>query len=614
MILLLYFQHIENGMNKCVLIGIWLLVFCVGMNASTTAMPEKRKPTPEARKKKSQKAAIKALKILSFLNYSDRNVDRPLVGPIAFQRYKGKRIRHIEVKVMYPYGIDLDSPSVYHPTKFQKFANKIQFRTRQWVIFNELLFKEGDAIDPILFSDSQRNLWTKGIYKDIKFILADVGNGDVDVIVYIRDKWNWSVTSSLDYDKVTPGIQFNNIFGLPQSINGGVSINYRADNIYTINAAYKYSNIKSTFIDASLNITYDRFRQGGGLEIIRNFYSAKAEWAGHVKAYIVNQSYIAPSLSSRPILAPNLSNTQDIWLARAFKMPFKFYEKSPLLRLIVSTRLLRTAYMSRPYIHNLDRSINFVNTTYLLGAIGMARWDYYIDHNVYELGKAEYFTKGLSASLLVGFQEDEELSRRTYVGASLQYGKYFQNAGYLLSQFKYGGFATDRSYDQILVDWQNTFYTVPHKIGRATSRHFINTNMKLGFSRPAGREIVANNSNGLRGLYSNELRGNRTYGLGYEVDFYAQKRVAGFASSMFLFTDLVLIQKTVQENRFQSAVGFGFRLRNLNFGIDFIEILFAYYPKLQVNDQKPYNYLGNYKNDRTPEKRDLFTPNILSVD
>ena len=593
---------------------IALAVSCISMNSEGKSMPLKHKSTSEARKRKSRLAATKALHILSFLNYSDRNVDRPLVGPVAFNPYKGKHIRHIEVKVMYPYGVNLDSPEVYHPTKFQKFANKIQFRTRQWVILNELLFKEGDAVDPILFSDSQRNLWTKNIYKDIKFILTNADNGDVDVTVYIRDKWNWSVTSSLDYDKVTPGIQFNNVFGLPQVINAGVSINYRADNIYTVNASYRYSNIKSSFVDASLNMTYDRFKQGGGLEIVRNFYSAKAEWAGHIKAYIINQSFIAPSLSSNPILAPNLSNIQDIWLARAFKMPFKFYEKSPLLRLIVSSRMMRTAYMSRPYLHNPDRSINFINSTILLGGIGFARWDYYIDHNVYELGRAEYFTKGLSASLLVGFQEDEELSRRTYVGASLQYGRYFNNGGYLLSQFKYGGFATDRSYDQVLIDWQNTFYTLPHKLGKATSRHFINTNMKLGFSRPAGREIVANNTNGLRGLYSNELRGNRTFGLGYEIDFYAQKRVAGFASCMFLFTDAILIQKTFNDNKVQTAVGFGFRLRNLNFGIDFIEILFAYYPKLQVADQQPYNYLGNFKNDRSPEKRDLFTPNILSVD
>ncbi len=566
------------------------------------------------KKKALSKGVAKTLKILSYLNYRDRNVDRPIVGPVEFEKARGKRIGQVTIKVMYPYGVDLDSPKVYHPTKFQKFANGMQFRTRTWVIRNELLFKEGDAIDPILFADSERNLWGKNIYKDIKFVLTEMPDSTVDVTVYIRDKWNWSVTSSLDYDKVTPGIQFNNILGLPQVINAGVSINYRPDNLYTVSASYNYSNINSSFVDVTLSGSYDRFQQGGSLNIVRNFYSANAQWAGHIKASVINQQYIAPTLASKPLHAPNLSNVQDFWLARAFKMPEKIYQRTPLLRLIISTRLVRTAYNTRPYLHSADRSINFVNQTYLLGSIGFARWDYYIDHNVYELGKAEYFTKGISAAFISGFQEDEELGRRTYVGISLQYGKHFRGAGYLLSQFKHGGFVKENNYEQALIDWSNIFYTEMQKLNKTSVRQFFTLGAKWGFSRPQGREIVANTYNGLRGLYSNGLRGDRTYTASYEVDFYAQKKVAGFTSSMFLFTDLVLVQKALPQTTFQSAVGFGFRLRNLNFGIDFIEILFAYYPKLQVPDQHPINYLGNYKNDRTPEKRDLFSSNILTVD
>jgi hypothetical protein len=76
----------------------------------------------------------KALKILSFLNYCDARIDRPVQDAKAFECYKGKRIRRLEVEVVYPYGVSLDSPNRYHPTKLQAGANKMQFSTRDQVI------------------------------------------------------------------------------------------------------------------------------------------------------------------------------------------------------------------------------------------------------------------------------------------------------------------------------------------------------------------------------------------------------------------------------------------------------------------------------------------------
>ncbi|MFN8308979.1 MAG: hypothetical protein U0T73_03360 [Chitinophagales bacterium] len=597
-----------------------LYFFCIGFMAFTAtakahAGKKERDPKTDEKRKKILKGLNKSFQFLAYLNYSDRRVDRPLDGIGVFEAFRGKTINRVDVRVLYPYGINLDSPNVYHPTKFQKFANSTQFRTRNWVIENELLFHPGEEVDPIAMADSERNLWAKNIYKDVKFVVTMIDSNTVDITVLIRDKFNWSIASNIDYDKFTLGAEMRNVLGLPHQIGAYLSLNFRPDNLYTVSGTYSYNNIKSSFIDATAYGSYDKFQQGGGISIKRKFFSSKPQWAGHFKFNYYNQNQSAPALLSNPIPTKVQYNTVDFWMAKSFKFPGAFGERFPMLRLIGSTRFYRIDYVRRPYMHNESRSQNFVDQTTMLGSIGFARWDYYVDHRVYGLGPAEYFTKGLNAALIAGFQQDEELQERFYSGFALEYGKFFNKTGYLLTQVKYGGFSKPKEYQQVLLQWKNNFYTLPMKMGKCHVRQFFTTDINLGFNRPYGKEIVVNQYNGITGLYSTSLRGARSFAFNYEVDFLADFKVLGFNSSVFVFSDLVLLQQaSVKSNYFQSSVGFGLRLRNLNFGIDFLQIMFAYYPNLNVPEARQYNVLGNYLNDRLPARNDLFLPNILGLD
>ena len=565
--------------------------------------------------KKATEGIKKTIHYLSFTQYNDKKIDRPVQGPDAYAAVRGKKIYTITIKILEPFGVDIDDPTNYHPTKLQTFANKVQTPTHTWVIRNELLFQEGDTVNPLAFSDTERNLWLKNVYKDIKFVITPVDADGVDVVIYIRDRWNWSLQTSVDFSRLTTGPQFSNMFGFPQQLGVAVSFNYRLDNPYTIAATYIYSNIVATHIDATLTGRYDNAQRGGQLAFSRSFFSAKTEWGGHAIINYYDELYAVPSLDGPAVLAPNKVNTQDFWLAKTFQLPSDaLSQKFPMYRLIAAARLIRVDYPQRPYIYSHDGTISFLDYTSLLGAIGFAQWDYYVDHNVYGLVQAEYFPKGISGAIIAGLQEDEILQRRTYIGAAMQYGYYFKNVGYFLTQFKYGGFPAYNNYVQLLLDWRNTFYTVSQKAGKASVRQIFNFYGKYGYDRPFGRQVYVDNFTGLRGLYTDELRGNNTYALDYEIDFYARKKILGFNSCMFLFTDLAIIQQTLKDNTFQPGVGMGFRFRNVNLNIDFIQLMVAYYPGLNIQYQNNYNLLGSSRNDRQPQNRDLFSPAILTVD
>jgi hypothetical protein len=623
MVLLLYiFSRLMTKNCSCLLLLLLMGRICSAQHDTirpaylifdTAVVVAKPADTLSPFLQKATNGIKKTLHYLSFTQYNDRKVDRPVQGPDAYAPIRGKKINTITIKILKPFGVDIEDPDNYHPTKLQTFANKMQSATRSWVIRNELLFSEGDTVNPLAFSDTERNLWLKETYKDIKFEVTPVDGNAVDIVIYVRDRWNWSLSTNVDFRRLTTGPIFSNMFGFPQQLGVAASFNYRLDNPYTVVATYLYSNVLATHIDASITGRFDNLQRGVQVLITRPFFSGKTVWAGHIAGTYYDERYTVLSPEGPAVLAPNRINTQDFWIARTFDLPGQLSVRHPLYKLITAVRMIRIDYPQRPYIYNTDGTIGFLNSTTMIGGIGFAQWDYYVDHNIYSLVQAEYFPKGLSGAILGGYQEDEILQRRTYVGAALQYGYYFKNLGYFLSQFKYGGFPVLNNYSQLLVDWRNTFYTIHERVGRASLRQIFNLYGRWGYDQPFGRNTYVDNFTGLRGLYTNQLRGNTTYAFDYEVDFFAPKKILGFNSSMFVFADFALIQQTIKENAFQSGMGVGFRFRNVNLNIDFIQLMIAYYPGLNIPYQPPYNLLGSSKNDRQLQNRDLYEPTILTV-
>jgi hypothetical protein len=572
----------------------------------------------EAQKKKFVTGLSKTLVYISYLSYKDRTVDRPLTGRDEFEPYRGKMIRNIEIRVIKPYGVSIEKPDADHFNRFQKFANGIQVKTKDWVVQNDLLFHEGDYIDPVLFADTEKNLWERETFKDLKIFLVPVDGSDnlVDVVIMVQDKWSWGLQTSLEYSRVAVGIQFKNFLGLPQSISNYVSFNYRKDNFYSVYGNYLYENIRKSHIDARVSYNYDNFSKGGKINIRRDFFSANAKWAGHIQSALYRESAAMPNAFGDAIPTNVFYNWQDVWLATSMRLPGKIGEQRELLRMIISGRMNNYNYLSRPFKRSADGAQVFLNRTYFLGSIGFANWDYYVEYSVYYLGQAEYFSKGLNGALILGFDNDEELQKRFYSGLQLDYGKYFNHFGYMDTRVSYGGFTKRNSYQQILFRFSNNFFSSPVKLGRRfVMRQFVSTTINLGFNRPLGKEIVMNNANGVRGIFINYVRGMRSYVFNFETDVYPTFKILGFYSSAFAFADIALVQQnSLSGYTLTQGYGAGLRLRNLAMGIGYFEITFAYYPNLNIPNMKPYAAIGGFENKRATTGDNFFEPTLLSTD
>jgi hypothetical protein len=402
--------------------------------------------------------------------------------------------------------------------------------------------------------------------------------------------------------------------GLPQSISNYVSFNFRKDNFYSLSGGYTYENIKRTHIDIKASYQYDNLNKGVWFKAQRNFFSANSEWAGHVFGSYQHQSAALPNDLGQAIPTNVTFNYQDVWLAKAFKLP-ALGPSFDLTRLIVSGRMYRNQYTNRPFEVSPDGSQIFLNRTYVLGSIGLANWDYYLDHSVFYLDQAEYFGKGFNPSLIFGYDYDEQLHQRFYSGAQMDYGRFAKGVGYFDTRASYGGFMKRSVYDQILGKISENFYSVPVKLGRRfMMRQFISGSVSLGFNRPENKELIMNNYNGVRGIFVNYVQGNRNYVLNLENDVYPTFKILGFSGAAFAFADFAYMQQnSITSGTFTQGYGVGLKLRNLSMGIGYFEITFAYYPKLSI-PIKPYAVIGNFINTRAIGADNLFEPSVLTTD
>ena len=570
-----------------------------------------------SRKQKMKEDVVKVLNkslvYLSYLNYSDRTTDRAFIGPAEFVPYKGKVIRKIDISILDPFGVSLEHPVAGKSTRFQKFANSIQFKTRQWAVRNELLFRPGERVEPISFADTERNLWQGGTFKDLKIYISPVEEDSsmVDVLMVLQDRWSWSISTGAQYNKATIGISFNNFLGMPQSISQKISFNYRKDNPYTVYGGYEYDNIRRSHINLSTDYQYENLNKGFEVQTWRDFFSANTRWAGHAFGGLYRESASVPNQLAQAIPTNIYYHYEDGWLAGAFKSPAI---REALQRVVIAARVYRVAYIKRPYRISSDSSQMFFNGLYALSGVGLANWNYYVDHNVFGLGQTEYFTKGFNISFVNGYVQDEELGNRFYSGVDANYGGYIDRIGYLNTKVTYSGFSGSTGYNQVLGKWINQYYSAPVKLGRKFFlRQFINTLVTVGFDRPGDREIAMNNYNGVRGIFVNYIRGNRTYVFNFETDIYPKFKVLGFSSDLFVLANLALVQQgSFWGGQLCQGYGAGLRVRNLSLGIGFFEFTFVYYPSFSIPGYKPYSLLATTDNQRGIPKDNLFNANVLT--
>jgi len=84
------------------------------------------------------------------------------------------------------------------PTFVKRLVNRLHRVTEERVVRRELLFKEGDRLDPALLLESERNLRKLGFLGEAEIRPEDRTDGDARVLVETQDRWSTLLATNFE--------------------------------------------------------------------------------------------------------------------------------------------------------------------------------------------------------------------------------------------------------------------------------------------------------------------------------------------------------------------------------------------------------------------------------
>jgi hypothetical protein len=556
----------------------------------------------------------KAFKFLSYFNYNDRGYGKDFSGVEKYEQFTGKKITCVDVVVFKPFGCTPEGCPIAM-NKGQKFGNAIHFKSKEWYIRGDIFFKEGDSINPTLFADTEKLLWQRKKFKDVKIIVFpdSLNTNEAEVMIFLQDRLSWSMAAGYYNERVVFSASTFNFFGLPNTLSVFGGINFNKYNLWAVGGTYLYENIQASQINFTTSFVIEKLNQNVAVSVNRKFFNLKTALAFNAQ-YIYNNSTLSLNGNLRdPSSFVNAkSNYYSLWLAGAIAVNKLMPCKDDKLKFIVATKINYTDYKTRPFIINRNYNELFIKQQNYRFGFGIARWDFYLEKNAFYIDIAEYFPRGISASIWAGTQIDEIYGRRAALDLTINYGIYFKKFGFLYPQVNYSGFIRNKKGEQMLTKISMDY--VSKKVPFAKHMYFrqiLKGGTDLGFYIPEERYFNINEFNGIRGFYSPSLKGSKSVTLSLESDLFLDKLVALSKGMIYAFCDMGWLsengKKLIVESRFQYGIGTGIRIRSVDLGLPYLDFQFSFYPKGKDFGAQLFQFKLYEQNINAVSQNNMFT-------
>lgn len=512
-----------------------------------------------------------------------KDVNKAASTPLAqapnnnFEDYQGKVIRDIYVKRLEPFGTSISDTTKNTKKWAYKLSNGIHTLTRERVIRNNLVIKEGDQVETELVRDAERVLRRLPYLRDARvYILPDENSEVVDILVVTRDIWNYS--GSFSYDDPEDfefGVVHNNFLGLGLEIDNDFLYNTEAKPNMGYIGNYTLNNIGRTFISAELSLANSARFDRRGFKLFRDFFTPETKYAGAIELAIERRQQNR-IFEDTTLTFDVESRFQDYWLGRSFLIKS---EGDSRTNFQVAVGHNDTDFLSRPEVRR-DTNEVFYDRRTTLFSFGIAKQSFQRSSLILGYGRTEDIPLGYLAEVILG-REENQFTTRSYVGSIVSFGKYLQRVGYLRPTVLFGSFIENRELEQGLLTLQLDYFSFLYRVRRTNFRQFIRASFTRGISRFDNEFININDENGVRGLSDTFLRGTQKAALNLETVAFTPIYFIGFRMAIYGFADFALINRTntsLLDNELYQGYGIGLRFRNENLAFNTIQIRVGWYP------------------------------------
>jgi len=500
---------------------------------------------------------------------------------VYFKDFEGMPIKNIYIDTYDPFGYSL-TDSTKKPEKFiEKAGNTLHAKTKNFVIRNYLLFKEGEELDSLKILESERLIRSQRFTRRVRIQVKSAGKDSVDIFLHTLD--SWTIVPNLTYSGSKVGLRLRdrNFMGWGHDFDNRYRQNFESGN-YTFQTRYSIPNIQKSFI--GFNIGYFSNEENEyikGVSLQRRFFSPLTRWAGGV--YVGQRAYQDSIPNNEGITAQNFKyNLQDYWGGFSFRLFKKENSTAERLNnLIVSARYFNVEYVQSPILE-ID-PINFYTDEefYLLG-IGISRRGFVQDRYIMNYDIVEDIPIGMSYGITTGFQNKNRESR-FYLAGGLKMGNYYR-LGYFGFEVQYGGFLVGRKTEQSVFSLSTNYYTRLMSWNRWKFRNFISTQLIFGNNRVDSRgdrlTLNENDPSGIDGFYSRDVIGTNKWLTNIQIQSYSPYEFLGFRISPFLNSSLGLISNEGERlfgGKLYAKIGVGVMFTNDYLIFNNFQLSFAWF-------------------------------------
>lgn len=517
-----------------------------------------------------------------------------------FIKYKGRVVRHIEVRTFDPFGFSVDDTTKHPVSGLQGWANALHRKTRDRIARNVLIVKPLRPLDPLEVSESERVLRAQPYVNDARIEVKPVRNGrdSVDLIVLVHDRWSIVADAEGDLSGGTIDFGERNLMGWGQSLEQQLGVQVGRPQLEW-NATHQVNNIGRSYIGSRAYAAIAPEQDMLALAFNRPFYSPVAKWAG---AAAWNQTW-----SKVPLRADSVTTTRtlyglspssfDTWLGRSFILGDGKDMGSRSSHVIVAARYAQTRYATRPP-PGLDPTGYFRNSSLFLVSTGVSIRQYYKERYLYRFGASEDVPEGLLARVVTGVRRREAVANEPYIGLEAMRARNYDGFGYLSVGLGYGTFFREREGRDATLRASLLYFTDLRTWGKWHFRQFFRLNMVYGASKlPTDRLDLDGDQ--LYGFESVTLRGTHKEVFSSETVFYAPFDLLGFRIAPVVLFGLATIgeeRDAIFSGRIHSAWNVGLLVRNENLLTSTFEITIGFYPYLPDNGSSALllNRFGNW--------------------
>lgn len=527
---------------------------------------------------------------------ADADEDPFEVAQDPYRPYENRPIGEVNLKVLDPFGESITDPEGEPDNILERLGNFIHVPSWPGQVRDYFLFEEGDLLNPLMLSETERLLRTNlAVYDAEVFVQERPFSDTVDVLVLVQDRWNYSANGRYRPLSKSGSLSLsdNNFVGLGHRLGLGYSFSGNAPfEQWNLNGSYLVPNIASTFLSTYASFSLSTLGSSYSFRLNRPFYAPTVKWAGGAGMSLINfQMY---TLKDSVIqLTPLQSSLQDVWLARALDR--EKLTKSWEFQKVIALRYWRVRFPKHPPL-TPEMVFNLRERDNVFASFSLTSRQFFQDRYIFSFGRTEDVPVGRMLAMIGGI-ELSPIGNRPYAGVQAGTSSYNSSTGYFSYGLEAGTYFTPSRLEESVMAGQFMYFTNLLPIWSWNTRHYLWARGVFGYNRYPDQVLELDDEEGIRGLYASAIEGRHKLVMNYEFNAFPPWRVLGFQMAGVLFIDLAWLGKSenpLTHKQLYQGYGIGVRFKNEHLVFSTLQLMFGVYPNLGgVAD--PFQFFTTHK-------------------